>query len=168
MKTIKDKEVLLREIERYFDCLLSDEEEAALRRELSRISISHPAVDEAKALMGFHTIPASVMPSGKKDYGFKRKTVIKIVQGVAASLLIVLAGVGIFSVVDTDKYDGECLAYVNGKFITDDNAVMDILMENVAELDEGLTTAQEDLLNEMEEFIPIADRLDSDFGPEDI
>ena len=55
-KKKKNKEYLLKEIDKYFDCLLSDEEEERLRDELSVTNFVHPKIDEAKAVMGFSTL----------------------------------------------------------------------------------------------------------------
>ena len=129
MEKLKEKEKLLQEIERYFDCLLSDEEEAILVRKLSTTEINHPAVNEAKALMGFRTMEQSISKSPQDKKGVKRANMrLRIMQAAACVLLLIMA-VGYVSYSDSFDKDSQCLAYLNGSRVSDEEAVMEHIMK---------------------------------------
>ncbi|MDE5887682.1 MAG: hypothetical protein K2H46_08870 [Muribaculaceae bacterium] len=165
---IKEKEDLIKEIERYFECSLSDEEERALRDRLMRTGICHPAVDEAKALMGFRTICYRESREEKKTRGLSHRKVVRLMQGVAASLLLMAVGAGIVSIFDNRQYGNECRAYINGRFVSDDDDVLALLTENIQEFNAGLSMAQDDLMRDMGDFETMVERIESEFNPEDI
>lgn len=54
-KDLDELSLIIRLGERYFDCSLSDAEEELLRDMLGRTRLSHPAIDELRALTGFRT-----------------------------------------------------------------------------------------------------------------
>lgn len=172
-KKKKNKEYLLKEIDKYFDCLLSDEEEGRLRDELSVTNFVHPKIDEAKAVMGFSTL-RSHYPSSQSSLttewnsGKRKKPLLRVFQGVAAAVVLAVCGVGLSQMSGTDDSGYECMAFVNGRFITDDDEVMKILFDNIGEFNKDLAQAEENLDKDMEEFYPLAERLTSDFYLEEI
>ena len=48
-----DLPTLLALLERYYECSLSDEDEHRLRGIIATTRLRHPAIDEARAVMGF-------------------------------------------------------------------------------------------------------------------
>ncbi|MDE6577487.1 MAG: hypothetical protein K2K58_04880 [Muribaculaceae bacterium] len=168
MENLKEKEKLLQEIERYFDCLLSDEDESILVRKLATTEINHPAVNEAKALMGFRTMEQSISKLPQDMKGVKRTNIRLRIMQAAACLLLLIMGVGYVSYSTGSDKDSECLAYVNGSRVSDDEAVMELIMKDITELNQGLDEAREDVLDEIEIFQPIAEMAGSGVFPEDI
>ena len=168
MEGTREKEELLREIERYFDCQLTDEEERRLRERIRHTQVSHPAVEEAKALMGFSTISGSVTNGEKVERGIPFGKMPAWIKGMAASLLLLIAGGCIFLIADGSEEGGEYIAYINGKYVTDEETVLAALMDNMGEFNEGMTVAREDAEGELEDFSPFAECVESDFGPDDI
>ena len=73
---------LLVAIEAYFDCRLSDEEEKQLRRTIARTRMVHPAIDEAKAVMGL----------GRRSVEKRRSLRFPASVNIAASVALLVAG----------------------------------------------------------------------------
>ena len=146
---------LLDRIERYFDCSLSDEEERALRRDLALIDSDAPVIQEAKAVMGFSAIRT---PRREK----KRRWGVPAYAAAAAIAAILLGG-GLFFTLRSPTLisgdTGECIAYVNGERVTDEQKVMEILFSDMAELNEGAEEAREDVLDDLADIIPITEPL---------
>lgn len=150
ISTTRNTERLLKQIERYFDCLLSDEEEAQLRRELSVTDIAHPVIDEAKALMGFRTIKLADAsgsdPAKSSDTALPfRPTLLRI----AAAAMIVLALGAALKLAFPAPEPSECIAYANGHSLTDEDAVMQLMIENLTVLEEGVNEVREDVIEEL-------------------
>lgn len=130
---------LLSAIDLYFDCRLSDEEELIVRRAISTTMIKHPAIDEAKAVMGLRN-PVKRVPD-----------VVRIV-GIAASVALLLVGaVGLLyaSAYDDNEY---CYAYVNGKKITDEDEVMKLFIDDFEVMCGGVQDA-DSRLDKMLDFV---------------
>ena len=157
--------ILLNKIELYFDCRLSDEEETALRRELALVSLSHPEIEAAKAVMGFRTIKSSVKA---KESGTNRKTKslfntpLKAAAAVAAVILVAVLLTPVTDFMSSgNNRAGECIAYVNGKQITDEEAVMDILAQDLKELDKGTREMQLETYEDLDDFSAIVQEFES-------
>ncbi len=130
---------LLSAIDLYFDCRLSDEEELIVRRAISTTMIKHPAIDEAKAVMGL-----------RKQ--IKRVPDVVRIVGIAASVALLLVGaVGLLyaSAYDDNEY---CYAYVNGKKITDEDEVMKLFIDDFEVMCSGVQDA-DSRLDKMLDFV---------------
>ncbi len=129
---------LLARIEKYFDCALSDSEEQQLRREIAETRFSHPAIDEVRALMGFRRPPV------------KHRTARPYVAVAASVAVILLAAVNLMRPAPVVA-DSTCIAYVDGQRVTDEDAVMSILAENMSDFSEGLDEANDSLVQGLTE-----------------
>ncbi len=136
---------LLERIERYFDCRLSDSEEQQLRREIAYTPLKHPAVDETRAMMGFRR-------PGTASY---RHPVRRIVAVAASVAVIALAATNM--VRPAVSVDSTCIAYIRGERVTDEDAVMSILAENMSDFSEGLDEANDSL---QQGIMDVADIID--------
>ncbi len=157
-KHIKPSAELLRAIELYFECSLSEEEEFRLRQELASLDSSHPTVEEAKALMGFSTIKR-VKPKAASDTSTGRKNIFhRRVAWAAASVAILFsAGMFLFPNQGLKGDQNGCIAYANGEKITDEEEVLNLLYENISELDRASEEAQELFIDDLDDLIPLTD-----------
>ncbi|MDE6028134.1 MAG: hypothetical protein K2G23_08690 [Muribaculaceae bacterium] len=161
-----DKERLLKRIDDYFECRLSDEEEHLLLRDLAATPLSDPAIDEVKALMGFRTIQKS--KSANHPIPNKRSPVFRRISVAAASVAILFSiGVYVKYIGSHDK-EGKCFAYVNGQKITDEKEVEKLLLQNLSEFGDSMNDAQEGLFDEIDELAPVAELFDSQLDPSEI
>ena len=170
----KDLSRLLDLIERYYDCSLSDEEERSLRRTVATTTLSHPAIDEARAIMGFRrpaataqgtgVIPAKVTgeTSSQKSsvHGFSFRSAISI--AAAAAVLITLAVNILRPSEGIGDYDRTCIAYVNGTRITDEDDVIRLIAEDMSEFDDGSQEAAESFRDELDDVAEIIDNYESE------
>ena len=76
---------LLTLIKKYFDCSLTDAEEACLRIMVATTCYSHPAIDEAKAVMGLRHIAKA----GSRKHNARISWVA--VTGVAAAVAVAVS-----------------------------------------------------------------------------
>lgn len=160
---------LLRNIARYFECMLSDEEERELRYQLARTDLDHPIVEEAKAVMGFQTIRKQVL--SKKVAAPVRKSPVRklgVSLSVAASIALIFV-VG-FSVISSynNHSRGECIAFVNGRVLTDEDDVWQIVMQDAGELGEALNECQEGISDDMEDLGTIVEAFDLNPDPSEL
>lgn len=159
---------LLRNIAQYFECMLSDEEEKELRYQLALTDLDDPAVEEAKAVMGFQTIrklhPANETKANTRWTGFRKLgTAISIAASIA---LIFVVG---FSVISSYKVsNSDCMAFVNGKIITDEDDVWQIVMQDAEELEEALNECQEGTLEDMEDLGDMVESIDLNYDSSEL
>lgn len=149
----KEKVELLRDIERYFECQLTEEEEKNLRCRLITTTLDFPELEESKAVMGFQTIKHS----GPANKSIVRKInnirIIRLAEEIAAILIVAIGvGMGIMFKNSPDRAS-ECVAYVNGQCVTDEAKVMQILEQNIAELETGAAEARNDVVAEMADLL---------------
>lgn len=156
-------EQLLKSIEQYFDCALSDEQENALRKEIARTEFSHPAIDEACAVMGIRS-PAAIC--AKKPQG-RHATHIRPILSIAASVAIIIALT--LTIIRPSNPDvSTCVAYVNGQCVTDENIVLALMTQNATEFHDGADQAQQTLIDDLEVIAPIVDQYESNINPLEI
>ncbi len=151
---------LLELIERYFDCSLSDEEERMLRLVVADSDSRNPAIAEAKAIMGFGTIkshrPDSITGEGPAA-GDAHTTWNRIewrrILNIAAAVMVLCLGAFFLNRVLTGHSGGDrCMAYLNGEKVTDEDRVMEVLIENISDLDEGAEEAEQLMLDDIEDL----------------
>ncbi|MDE6680570.1 MAG: hypothetical protein K2J92_04370 [Muribaculaceae bacterium] len=160
---------LLSAIDRYFDCLLSDDEEKELRKRLAETELSHPCIDETKAIMGFRAADAIISKTeSKRLSGFFSYRTVKYLTVVAASVSLVVAAGYVFQMRDTFFSTGKCLAFVNGKCIRDEDAVMEIMFSNICELEQAADETRIEVLEELDVLRPVVEHYDSEFNLSDI
>lgn len=139
---------LLDEIEQYFDCKLSDAQEAELRREVAFTKLKHPAIDEARALMGIRRQR-------------RRRPVAR--YAVAAASAAALITVAVFMAKPSVGVDSTCIAYAGGARVTDEAAVERILSENMSDFSENLETADDLLRQGWEDAATVISDYQNDF-----
>lgn len=127
--SLNSLEAMLVAIELYFDCRLSDEEERRLRRAIAVTRVSHPAIDEARAVMGLRKPAERVIVS--------RKVLRKI--SIAASVALLIAGgIGISRYFSESSLENKSIAYVNGVKVTDEDEVMRLFNANLSIMSDGI------------------------------
>lgn len=158
---INDESQLLRNIELYFDCQLTDEEEMELRRQLAHTSLSHPAVEEARAVMGFTTIRYRSLANVEVTASRGRLRGIRnMIAGVAASVaLMVTAGVAVIQNFASNS-SGDCIAYVNGRRITDEEDVWEIATQDAEELEKAFDECLEGTADDIEALGSIMENIE--------
>ncbi|MDE6669274.1 MAG: hypothetical protein K2K26_06300 [Muribaculaceae bacterium] len=158
---------LLQEIDRYFDCLLTDEEENELRKKLATTKLTHRAIDEAKALMGFR-LPEKIRKrkadSLGKKFSYKRVRYAAVIAAVAALISLTVC---VFQL-NSSFVAGNCLAFVNGKCIRDEDAVMEIIFQNISELEQATDEMRVDFLDELDDLASATEYYDSELNLSDI
>lgn len=163
---------LLEAIEQFFDCRLTDAQEEELRKQIALTSFSHPAIDEAKAVMGFR----KVVNTGKESNAHKEITIpskridrrgFMAGLSVAASVALIIT-LGIMLLKPMDSVSSQCVAYVNGQRVTDEEIVLALMAENTHEFNEAADEAQQSLINELEFIAPVVDKYESNINPMEI
>lgn len=148
---------LLEMIERYFDCLLTDEEESRLRSVLATTTFTHPAIDEAKAIMGL------LRPAREK----KRQTSFlkhwhPIASVAAASVVIAVGALFLLRARSFHTVgDSTCIAYVNGTVVTDEAEVLRLLTADIREFGDGAREARLSIYEELDEAVPLIENYES-------
>ncbi|MDE5664602.1 MAG: hypothetical protein K2I31_01530 [Duncaniella sp.] len=164
---------LLELIERFYDCSLSDEEERQLRVAISSTSFSHPSIDEAKALMGFRRPDAATRKNAtpvRQSYTPRRRSNIRMTLSIAAALAILLTlGINLTdSRTQGNGSDGKCIAYANGKCITDENDIIRLLTDDLREFDDAVNDSDQSFADELGDIAPIIETYESPIDFSDI
>lgn len=134
--------MLLEMIEAYFDCRLSDEEEKELRHAVAHTKIVHPAVDEARAVMGLR----------RRVVAKRRSLRLPVSVNIAASVALLVAGAwGVSKYFSQPAAEELMVAYVNGEAVTDEDEVMRLFAANLDIMRQGV----EDVNDRMDEMLDI-------------
>lgn len=157
-KDMMTLEQLLSDIEGFFDGSLTDEQEDRLRRELAATVLSHPSIDEAKAIMGFRA------PRVRKESRRESRMLWMRTAGIAASIALVVSA-GVFLSRTAVDSQNECIAYVGGRQVTDEDAVMAIMMRNLREFNIEVEAAHETIMDDWSEVAEAVDRYESMNNP---
>lgn len=142
---------LLEMIERYFDCALSDAEELQLRHIIAATELSHPSIDEARAVMGIRR-PAR-----------RRLRDLRPFLSIAAAVAFVLT-LGIYVLVSPSSGSigkNQCIAYTNGRCITDEDDVINLLREDLREFDDAVEASDRSFADELGDIAPIIESYES-------
>ena len=118
-------------IERYFDGETSIQEELLLRAALADCPWNSEAIDEARFTMGYFA--AHSHEGQRKAKKNNRRQLI----GIAASIAILLA-IGIHTM--NNKWfsqQQQCIAYVNGKVIDNDDDVMALIEKDLNKMEDA-------------------------------
>lgn len=144
--------------ERYFDCALSDEEEALLRDLLGRTRLSHPVIDELRALTGFRS---NVRCARRRSPGR-----VRLIAGIAAAC-VVLFSLGLYTRQTTAMSGPEdmstCVAYAGGKRITDQEAIIRLLGEDMREFTRDARDAEQTFSEELSDVARIINNIENEY-----
>lgn len=146
---------LLDLIERFFDCSLSDAEELQLRHAIAMTSLSHPAIDEARAVMGLR------MPCQRRQ---RQPRNLRPALGIAAAVTVLLT-LGVYhlfvSPATVDFGESKCIAYANCRCITDEEDVINLLREDLREFDNALEASDRSFDDELSDIASIIQTYES-------
>ena len=118
-------------IERYFDGETSVQEEQMLREILADCPWSSEAIDEARFTMGYFAAHS------QEKERIARKTHRRQLIGIAASIAIILA-IGIPAMYHSwFAPHNECIAYVDGKIIDNDDVVMALIESDLSKMEDA-------------------------------
>lgn len=121
---------LVDDIGRYFDCSMTDAEEADLRRRLAASTAIHPAIDEARAIMGLRR--------GRRQRIAPRRY-LRAAAGIAAACAVAVSLGAMLLRHQSPDTQEFCMAYVNGIAITAEEDVLRLTMGNLC----GIATPDE-------------------------
>ena len=128
---ITNQAELERLIERYFDGETSIQEEQMLRATLADCPWNSEAIDEARFTMGYFAAHRQETERVAKKSN-RRKFI-----GIAASIAIILA-IGIPAMYHSwFAPQPQCIAYVNGKVIDNDDAVMALIESDLNKMEDA-------------------------------
>lgn len=118
-------------IERYFYGETSVQEEQMLRETLADCPWSSEAIDEARFTMGFFAAHC------QEKERIARKTHRRQLIGIAATIAIILA-IGIPAMYHSwFAPHNECIAYVDGKIIDNDDVVMALIESDLSKMEDA-------------------------------
>ncbi len=145
MNEPKDKRQSISELEllaeRYFDCLLDEEEEAWFLRRLAMTDESSPVIDEVRAVAGY-----SVAGKHRRSAG-AFAPVRRMLQVAAAVAVVVAVAIGYVNY--GEMPEGECYAYVGGQRIEDDDDVFSLMYRDLSALEEASVDVGRDIKTQM-------------------
>lgn len=127
--------------ERYFDCILEEEEEERFLRLLAMTDMSSPVIDEARAVAGYCV-------AGKQRSAKTFVPVKRLLHVAAAIAFIIMAGVGYISY--GEMPEEECYAYVGGQRIEDDDDVFGLMHHDLSVLEEASADVGLDVRTQMQ------------------
>lgn len=126
-------------IERYFDGETSVQEEQMLRETLADCPWSSEAIDEARFTMGYFA--AHCQEKERTARKIHRRQLI----GIAASIAIILA-IGIPAMYHSwFAPHNECIAYVDGKIIDNDEVVMALIESDLSKMEDASNSMEAQL-----------------------
>ena len=144
-----------------------------MRLTISSTTYSHPSIDEAKALMGFRRPDASTrttaIPTRQTDRHSNRPN-IRITLSIAAALALLLTlGINLADrSLPNSGSDGKCIAYANGKCITDESDIIRLLTEDLREFDDAVDDSDRSFADELGDIAPIIETYESPIDFSDI
>lgn len=149
---------LLELIDRYYECSLSDEEEASLRVEIANTDLRHPSIDEIRALMGVRLPSSSHVASDSRtsaatDLSHKH-TYISVAAAIAVLLTTCMypwLNPSSPALSGTDK----CIAYSGGQLISDEADVMRLIADNLLEFESCIDEIHTSISHDLDDIAPI-------------
>lgn len=149
---------LLSDIEKYFDCLLSEEEEQDLIRRVARCTSRDPRVMEAKAVMGFRTLAPAVETPPLSAALQRRKPTSFLLGGRIAAAVAMIAVLGcLLRFAIPAPPSSECIAFVKGDTVTEEEKVMELMLQNLSEFNRGASEAEQEILDELSFLPPLSE-----------
>lgn len=126
---INSQDELEKLIERYFDGETTVQEERTLRQALADCPWRSESIDEARFTLGYF---AEYKQRNRRVMSFNTRHRL---TSIAASIAICLAVGGYALWHQYQSSANECIAYVNGKAITSDDAVMALIEKDLNTMD---------------------------------
>ena len=128
-------------IERYFEGETSLQEEQMLRQTLADCPWNSTAIDEARFTMGYF-MAHKRQQRREAQIGMRRRVI-----GIAASIAVLLT-VGASALWYTNQQSqGTCLAYVDGKAISNEDAVMELIAQDLSTMDDVSQSVEAQLMS---------------------
>ena len=121
-----NQEILHLQIQKYFEAELTQEEEKALLKKLLRLEGHDSMADEALAVM----LAARLTPT---EAIIRRRTPMKLLAGVAASVAVVIGMVSILQV----QRSARTFAYVSGVKTENQQVINDIISTQLNDIGES-------------------------------
>ncbi len=149
-----DKELHLL-IERYFEAETSIAEERELRKALASHSApvgTDPLIDEAKAVMGVTAVISAPQSATSSRPPRKTRRLAPPVwwQSAAAVAIIAILVTGIIHINRAPR--GECVAYLNGREISDRDAVMNMMFSDLSEMEAASASLQNEISDDFSDI----------------
>lgn len=140
---MNDTDYILRQLTRYYDCQLTDAEEASLRVMVARSRSEHPEIERLRAMMGF-----------KRPKRRSRHRLYYVTTAAASLALLVAAGIS--WMIGSNKAPHETsFAYSGGVYISDESLVLDLLAQNLSEFGGDIEESDRTMESELQEFAAI-------------
>lgn len=139
--------------ELYFDGATSLSDETRLRSLLADRRLEGPELDEARAVMGYALSSPSAAARRRIPWG--------TVSGIAAAIAV--GTTVVFGLVAENPDVGvspQCIAYVGGREVTDRDAVMAMVNEDLSDLSEALAEATRQIDTDLSEFAILSTETD--------
>lgn len=140
---MNDTDYILSQLTRYYDCQLTDTEEARLRLLVARSRSKHPEIERLRAMMGF-------MRPKRRRY----RHMYYVTTAAASIALLVAAGIS-WTIGTTDGHHETSFAYSGGVYINDENLVLDLLAQNLSEFGGDIEESDRSMESELQEFAAI-------------
>lgn len=138
-------------IEKYFDGLTTREEEDLLIRFLATPQGGQSRYDEIRAVMSYHVMAKRKKVVRKPSTKIVRQRMV-IWRNIAASLLFVVGCTFAFHFLKDNSSHGDlCMARVNGKVVTDEEVVLQLMHQTLqsVDLEKDVNEGVEAQMNEM-------------------
>ena len=128
--TIKDKQYWLRQTNRYFEAVTSEEEERELKAFAASPQADSPEFSELRAAMSFFSVGKAKCRNERKQS--KLRIHIRSIAAAAAIVIVSITGVwfGVQKFSNRDVY----VAYINGKRTTDPETVSRAMKSSIDEV----------------------------------
>lgn len=121
-------------VRRYYDGLTTDAEEALLKRFLASPAGADARYDEVRAVMGFFAVGRSLHQEERA--GRRRLGTVTIRRRVVAAAAVVVLMLGAsWGVYHYLTPEADCIAYVNGKTVTDPELVRQEMQQCIEAVD---------------------------------
>lgn len=135
-------------VEEYFGCGLTRDEEADLRTVLLHTPYHSDAIDECRLAMGLEAIVRK--PCVQKRNRMLRLPYIRVAAAVAVAVCTGLAL--LLHPAGQPESDNVCIAFVNGKEITDPNAARQLVEHEQHESMALLESIRQDIMSTQENY----------------
>lgn len=134
---------LARLIDAYFECTATDAQERLLRHALAQCPWTGADIDEARVAMGFVSVGMELEQRARRH----RRTVAW--RAAAAAVVAVAIAAGALIHVELGSRAGECIAYVNGQKVTNQDQVMQMVRGNLSTVGEAHSDMDQSMMMQL-------------------
>jgi len=152
---VLSKQQLEQMIECYFACTLDEQQEATLMRLLAESPHHSDAIDEARVVMGYYSLGKSLE---QRQHHHARHYSSLLAAAAAVAVLIGVA-LAVWHHQSLSTTADQCLAYVNGKVVTDADVVLNLLSNDLDAVGDAQAAVED---NVMDQLHSIGTALDED------